>query len=183
MTTRASLCLTASYQRQHQLKMENVPKHWRPGQLSCATNTVLCRDLSTLTKIWQRLVLAVEFGLRQSTSSVGGISARQSEDGLKETCLPHYTTLSTPLVSIHSSMPTSSPMVAQIQMTVKGVFLGRSVSNGRRQRRSHPPVKTQIRSRSESRSCTCFPARLFGVYRRMWLHRYLPVVALVHRKL
>ena len=89
----------------------------------------------------------VKFGPRQSINSVGGISAKQSGDDLKEICPPQCIMLSGPYVSTHSSTLPSNLTAASIRTTAREVSLGRPMSKTyKKTRTQHPPAEIQIPS-------------------------------------
>ena len=163
--------------------MESTPKHCTLGQRSCATNTPSSLGLSTRTRTWRKLVQVAEFGQRQSTNSVGGISAKRSEDDSKGIYPRLHTMLSAPITSMHSLTPPSHRMAALTQMTAREEFPERSVSKGYSGQMRRPSATTQLPSRFEFPPHTlCTLAKQIRARGTTWVGQRLPAVIPMHWK-
>ena len=109
------------------------------------------QGLYTQIKIWQRLEQVGVFGQRQSTSCVGGISAKHWGDAWRETYPPRCIILSRQNASMVLSTSHSDPMAALTRMTLREVFLGWSVSKKYKTQMIYLPVSTPTPSRFASR--------------------------------
>ena len=146
-------------------------------------NTPSSLGLSTRTRTWWKLVPVAEFGQRQSTNSVGGISVKRSEDDSKG-IYPHvHTMLSAPIASMHSLTPPLHRMAALARMTAREEFPERSVSKGYSGQTQRPSVTTQIPSRFEFPPHTlCTLAKRRRARGTTWVGQHLPAVIPMHWK-
>src|SRR6266702_3078706 len=118
-------------------------------------NIEYTQDLSTQTRIWQKLEPVDAFGQRQNINCAGGISAKQLEEDLKEIYPPLCTIPTGPSASMALLTWPLDLMAMLIRTTVKETFLGRSVSKKYRQTTATP-------TRSRFAFLVCVRPRVLG---------------------